>query len=83
VRNLDLVPYEPGSCTAEDTEDTEDTEKCKREKQNIWFRYKGRLVTRESQKAKRKETGIIRKNKTMDLFLPQRTQRGVIVKSGV
>ena len=25
-----------------------DTEKCKREKQNIWFRYKGRLVTRKS-----------------------------------
>ncbi len=42
TRNLDLVPYEPGSCTAEDTE------KCKREKQNIWSRYKGRLVTRKS-----------------------------------
>ena len=26
-----------------------DTEKCKREKQNIWFRYKGRLVTRKSE----------------------------------
>ncbi len=25
-----------------------DTEKCKREKQNIWFRYKGKIVTRES-----------------------------------
>ena len=48
VRNLDPVPYEPGSCTTEDTEDTEDTEKSKREKQNIWSRYKGRLVTRKS-----------------------------------
>ena len=52
-----------------------DTEKCKREKQNIWYRYKGKIVTRKSEACHSEE-----REATRNLADPRAGPRSLIRK---